>query len=399
MKVVILGDTHFGCGYSMGKIMPYTKLNSRLIDYSNTFDYVVDYMVKHNVSHFIITGDIFQDRRPQASELSLFSEKIKRLEERNIFTHIVIGNHDLVREQRATTIDVLQKLQLPKTFIYSDVGSVACTEGEDILNVIFFPYRTKYMLDCSTNEEAVSRLNDRLQYELRGISNKGPKILVGHFMLQGTKLGNMVIDGSAGEVILPKKMFDELDAVVLGHIHPHQVVQKNPLITYIGSMEHKDFGESGVKKYFLVMDLTQNNFVFKFERLPVRALFDISIDQSLAPDSSTAMNGVREYLIKYDNENKLANSIVRITIFLNEKALFEFNRDEIRKFVKDVMKVDNCLSIHVQVISKRQLRKESITERKDPASSFLEYLDLIEDTQLKERMKEVGLKIITERGK
>jgi len=398
MKVVVLGDVHFGCGYSMGKIMPYTKLNSRLVDYSNTFDYVIDYMVENGVSHFVLTGDIFEYRRPQASELSLFSEKIKRLEENGIFTHIVVGNHDLIREQRATTMDVLQKLKLPKTFIYSDIGSIACTEGRDILNLIFFPYRTKHMLDCSTNEESINRLEDRLQYELRGISNSGPKVLVGHFMLQGTKLGNIVLEGNAGEVVLPSKIFDSLDAVVMGHIHPHQIIQRDPLVTYIGSMERKDFGDSDIKKYFLVMDLDGDNFTFNFEKLPVRSLFDITIDQSQAENGFIATGCVKKYLEQYDKKYKLSDSIVRVTVFLSDKALFEFNKDEIRKFIEQIG-VHYCLSVHVQIVSKRQLRKNSITERVSATQSFIEYLDLVDDVKLRERMREIGLKIIEDGGK
>jgi hypothetical protein len=95
----------------------------------------------------------------------------------------------------------------------------------------------------------------------------------------------------------------------------------------------------------------------------------------------------------------LSESIVRITIFLNEKAIFEFNPDQIKEFVKNEAKVYHCLSIHVQVISKRQLRKGSITERKTAAESFLDYLSLVEDVQLRERMKKVGLKIIEEGNK
>jgi len=398
MKIVILGDTHFGCGYSMGKTMPYTRLNSRLIDYSNTFDYVVDYMVENEIFHLILTGDIFEYRRPQAVEVSLFSEKIRRLEEKNIYTHIVIGNHDLIREHRATTVDVLRKFDLPKTFVYSDIGSIACTDGLNTLNLIFFPYRTKYMLDCDTDEEAISRLTNRLQYELRGVSNKGPKILVGHFMLQKTKIGDAPIDGGADEVVLPPEMFNELDAVVMGHIHPHQIIQRDPLITYVGSMERKNFGDSDIKKYFLVVDLDKNNFTFHFEQLPVRNLYDITIDQTLALSGKEAIEQSKQYLEEYNTKHKLADSIVRITIYLNSKALFEFDGSQIKRFVEAEMKVQNCTGIHTQVVSKRQLRKDTITERRSPADSFLEYLELVEDGSLRERMKEIGLKIIEERG-
>ena len=116
MKAVILGDVHFGVGAALGKTDKNKRLNSRLLDFSKTFDYVIDYMISNDVKIFIITGDIFEYRRPRASELGIFAEKIQRLEEHGIETHIVAGNHDIIADERSTTIDVLQKLKLPKTF-------------------------------------------------------------------------------------------------------------------------------------------------------------------------------------------------------------------------------------------------------------------------------------------
>jgi len=396
MKVVILGDTHFGGGYSLGKIDSHRQLNTRLIDFSNTFNYVVDYMIDNGVRHFIITGDVFEYRRPQASELSLFSEKIYRLSELGIHTHIVIGNHDLIQEQRATTIDVLRRLKLPKVHVYADIDSVACDDGDtsDIINFIFFPFRTKRMLDCKTNDEAVNRLSDRLRYEIRGIS-KGPKILVGHFMLQGTMLGNTVLEGHGGEVVLPQSMFKGLDAVVMGHIHPHQIVKKSgPLITYVGSMERKDFGDAKDHKYFLLVETCNEDIAFKFEKLPVRPVYDITIDQSLVKESVT--NGCIRFLRDHAKRNEMLGAIVRINIFINEKSLYDLDKDMIRAFLKK-LNVHNCVNIHTQVVTKRQLRKSTITERIDPLKSFIEYLDLVEDRQMREQMRQVGSKIIKER--
>lgn len=400
MKVVILGDTHFGSGYSMGYMHQYRRINTRLLDFSNTFDSIIDYMVNNSVSHFVITGDIFEHRRPQASELSIFSEKIHRLEEFGIYTHIVIGNHDLIREQKTTTIDVLKNLKLPKTFIYSDIESISCNDGgKDIINLIFFPFRTRHMLNCTTNEEAVNRLSERLQYEIKGISNNGKKVLVGHLMLQETKLGNTVLEGNAGEVILPCNMFSDLDAVVMGHVHQHQVIQKNPFITYIGSMERKDFGESNIQKYFLLMDLSNDKLVFNFKKLPVRSLYDIVIDQSSAKDGKEARKGVEEYLIQYSKDHKVYGSIVRLTIYLNEQASFDLNKEAIKTFMKEKLKIQYCVGgIHIQIISKRQLRKASITERNDVLVSFYEFLELEEDDEMRKCMREVGTQIIKERS-
>jgi exonuclease SbcD len=399
MKVVILGDTHFGGGYSLGRIDSNRQLNTRLVDFSNTFDYVIDHMIGDGVKHFVITGDIFEYRRPQASELSLFSEKIYRLSELGIHTHILIGNHDLIQEQRATTIDVLRCLKLPKVHVYADINSVACDDGNssEIINIIFFPFRTRRMLDCKTNDEAVKRLHDRLQYEIPGIS-KGPKILVGHFMLQGTMLGNTVLEGHGGEVVLPQSMFKGLDGVIMGHIHPHQIVRKNnPLITYIGSMERKDFGDAKYPKYFLSVDVNESDVLFRFEKLPVRPVYDITIDQSLVKDGSKVTGGCIKFLKDHARNNEMFGSIVRINIFINEKALYDLDKDRIRSFLKEELKIHNCVNIHTQIVTKRQLRKASITERIDPLKSFTEYLDLVEDPLMKEKMKQVGSKIIKDR--
>jgi exonuclease SbcD len=400
MKVVILGDTHFGSGYSMGRMHQYRRINTRLLDFSNTFDFVVDYMVSNSVFHFVITGDIFEHRRPQASELSIFSEKICRLEELGIHTHIVIGNHDLIREQKATTIDVLKNLKLPKTSIYSDISSVSCNDGSDnIINLIFFPFRTRYMLDCTTNKEAVDRFSERLQYESKGISNNGPKILIGHLMLQETRLGNTVLESNAGEVVLPHSIFKELDAVVMGHIHSHQIIQKDPFITYIGSMERKDFGESNVGKYFLLVDYSDGKLIFNFKKLPVRDLYNITVDQSSAKNGEEVRKGVEEYLIQYNKIHNMYGSIVRLTIFIDEQALFNLNRDAIKAFMKEKLKIQHCVSgIHIQIVSEKQLRKASITEYNDPLISFYEFLKLEKDDEIKKCMKEIGTQIIKERS-
>jgi exonuclease SbcD len=398
MKVVILGDTHFGGGYSLGKTDAHRHVNTRLIDFSNTFDYVIDYIIANDVSHLIITGDIFEYRRPQASELSLFSKKIRKLIEFGIHTHIVVGNHDMIREQKATTIDVLRSLKLPTVHVYPDIESIVCGE-DDLINFIFFPFRTRQMLDCLTNEDAAKRLSDRLEYEINGLDS-GPIILVGHLMLQGTQIGNAVLETSPGEVVLPTKMFKKLDGVVMGHVHPHMIVRKKkPFMTYIGSMECKDFGEAKHNKYFLVIDNNKGKLKFNFEPLPIRPLHDIIIDQSDVISSKEVIEGSKEYLKEFAETNILDGSIVRVTIIMNERALYGFNKDKIRYFLKKDLKVNRCVGIYPQMVSKRQLRKSSITERNDPLVSFNEFLELELDLSMREKMKKVGTRIIKERGK
>lgn len=396
MKVVILGDTHFGGGYSLGKVDIHRQINSRLIDFSNTFDYVIDYLVDQGAEHLILTGDIFELRRPQASELSLFSEKMFRLSELKIHTHIVVGNHDLTLAQKATTIDVLKELKLPYVHVYSDIKSITCGKGEDVINFIFFPFKNRKMFKCNTNEEAISRLRNHLEYEIKSIT-KGPRVLVGHLMLEGTNISPGVLESSLSELVLPLEMFKNLDATIMGHVHPHQIIQRDPLVAYIGSMERSKFDEGKHKKYLLLVETSDKDLIFNFEELPVRNLYDIVIDQSDTATCEEAYNNIYRFLTEYSEKQDLFGSIIRLQIFMSEGGLYGFKSEKILAFLKKEFKIHHCAGIHTHVSSKRQLRKESITERIEPLTAFNEFLDLEEDSPLKQRMKELGTQVIIER--
>ena len=397
MKVVILGDPHFGSSYSLGGMHPYKRINTRLVDFLDTFDYVIDYMIKNSIFHLVITGDVFESKKPHASELSLFAEKICRLEKLGIFTHIVIGNHDLIREQNTSTLGMLQNLKLPKTFVYSNIDSAICKDGKDNINLIFFPFRTRQMLGCKTNEDAIKRLSGFLNFELQK-AKKGPKILIGHCLLQGTQLGNIVLTGSAGEVVLPIDMFQDIDGVVMGHVHVHQVLKEsNPMVTYVGSMERKDFGDSDLQKYFLVVDYSDDKLLFKFEPLPLRNLNDISLDNINVKDVEKVNDIIIQKLIEINDRKSLKDSIVRLTILIKEKHLFSLSQNIIKKFLYENLLINFCVGVFPQVISDRQLRKASITERKTSIEAFNEFLEMEENEEMREKMREFGLKIIRER--
>lgn len=398
MKAVILGDTHFGGGYSLGKIDPYRQVNSRLIDFLNTYDYVLDYMVSVNAKHLIISGDIFEHRRPQAIELGLFAEKINKSSSYKIHTHIIVGNHDLTFYQNATTLDILHELKLPYVHIYTDVKSVVCSDGEtdDVINFIFIPFRNKKMLKCDTTAEAIRRLRDRIVYEVNSIG-LGTKIAVGHFMLENPTISKSLIESSIGEIVLPLDIFKDLDATIMGHVHTHQIIQESPLISYIGSMERAKLDEGKHKKYFLVADVNDGNFTYEFKQLPVRNIYDLVIDQTTAKDSEDAIIEVKKYIDNYSLNNNLTGSIIRLQIYLTENLLCNFHIENIVEYLKEEHKINNCVGVFTNIAPKRQMRKESITEQADPITAFLDYLELEKNPKLKEKMKEYGLGILNER--
>jgi len=392
MKLVVLGDLHLGGGYSLGKIDSHSQLNTRLIDHSNTFDFVVDYLVEHGIRHLAITGDIYQDRRPEASQTAIFSDKLARLTELGIHTHIVAGNHDIVRAHKATTIDKFKLLRLPMVHIYNDIESYCCPDG---INMVFLPYRTRQMLQCWSNEDAVLFLQKRFAHELQQMDNDNPVILIGHLTLQDARShGTQLEEHAVFDIIMPLSSFEGFDAVIMGHIHQFQVLSDGPLIAHIGSMERTDFGESKQPKMFAVLDSDRDNLSWEFVQLPVKPLCDLVIDKSSeGPDG--IMESIKQYIQSYDAKYPLVNSIIRVEVTVNESAAHAVDTAEIFKFLRDNMSVSSCVGVHAVAISKRQLRDSTITEKADPKSALNKWIELnVDNKDMKEEMRKAGYKII-----
>lgn len=396
MKLVILGDLHLGGGYSLGRIDPYRQLNSRLIDHSETFDHVVDFMVEHGVEHFALTGDIYEHRRPEASQMALFSEKLARLSDLGIHTHIVVGNHDIVRAHKATTMDKFRLLRLPRVHVYNDMGSYHCQEtGGTGINLVFMPFRTRQMLQCWTNDEAVAFLKNSLEYELQSLNNDDPTVVVGHLTLQGARQhGSPLEEHAVFDIILPPSAFEGVDAVVMGHVHQFQVLSEDPLLAHVGSMERTDFGESKQPKMFAFMDASDGKLAWDFVPLPVKPLHDLVVDKS-GEAPADLMESVRQWIRDYGSRNKLENSIARVEVMVGEAAAHAVDTAEILRFLIRDMGVSNCVGVHATVLSKRQLRDATITEKADPKAAFEKWLELnVADQAMRDDMRKAGLRIM-----
>jgi len=395
MKIAILGDPHFGAGYALGRIDTYRQLNTRLLDHSNTFDHVIDQVTDEGVSHLVLTGDIYEHRRPEASQIAIFSEKLSRLADMGIHTHIVVGNHDLIRAHKTTTIDMLHQLKLPMVHVYSEVDSFHCVDakGDRGVNLIFFPFRTRYMLQCPTNEKAVEYLSTRLDYEMGNLETPAPTILVGHFALQGAKSQDISLEKHAlYEIVLPLSMFADLDMVVMGHVHQFQVMQEEPLIAHLGSMERTDFGEAKYGKYLMLIEAKGDDLSYEFKPLPVRALHDISIDCTTC--GGDIMKHVMAWLDDFASKRKMFGSIVRVDIVVDEKNARDVNTATVfNKLVKE-MAVGNCVGVTTTVLTRRQVRDSSITERLKPMEAFDRYLKMVDDAETRDLMRKHGSLII-----
>jgi len=205
---------------------------------------------------------------------------------------------------------------------------------------------------------------------------------------------------AVSEIVLPPSMFSQgFDAVIMGHIHQHQVMSKDPLVAHIGSMERSDFGEAEDSKYFLIVDTGAGpEPSYEFQPLPVRPLHDITVDETGADPGSGVMADIRKRILDYADGRVLCGSVARAEVIVNDRIVSEVDTAEIMRMLSRELGVYHCAGVFATVVSKRQLRSSEITERLDPKSSFSKWLELEDDSKLRERLRKAGNQIIEESG-
>lgn len=392
MKIAIIGDTHFGSGLVMGRLDPKTQLNTRLLDIISTFDGIVDNFIKYKVDLVVITGDVFETRYPTPAQLNAFSKSVKRATNAGLPVVIIAGNHDQQRTINTTTIDIFKSLEVSGISIYStmDVHNIAPD-----LNLVLMPYKDRRMIGAKTNNDAILEIEEDLQEILKTLSGK--KIVIGHFMIGQPVKGLSADCFSINELVLPLSIFEGADAVIMGHIHKHQILQENPLIVYSGSMDKKDFGEKDNHNVSLILDTDDLNNPTIISN-NTRDLWEINLDY--AGEKKPLKNKITEKIItaigEFDKENPLTQSIIKVSISVKENDLFYIDEDKIKKFILS-KNVRYLAPIQTKSVNTRQLRNKNITENMDEDKAMIAYINGLKGSdQMKKQLIKYATNIINE---
>jgi len=395
MKIGVIGDPHFGAAYNLGKTDYVTQLNSRLTDFSDTFNGIIDRFIDLGVKLVVITGDVFETKKPSSAQLNAFSECLKRVTDSGLEVIIVVGNHDQQRNINTTTVDIYGVLSLPGVSVYQslDVHSVDTGNG-GILNLILMPYRDRRMVGTETNSEAI----EVIRADLDGVTGDliGDKFLVGHMMLEKTVSDDSADEFSINELILPIDMFDDIDLTVMGHVHKHGVLSKSPSIVYSGSMEKVSFGEKDHNKVTLVVDT--DNLSVEIIDTPTRNLVEMTFNYS---DTKKFLRGkVNEKftsdICKFSKGTNIDGAIVKFVAQVHDNDLYHVNQQIIRECLLS-KNVHSITSIQVSAVRARQLRNSSITEDISEEKAIVSFIDaLSEPDNIKELLYKEAANIIEE---
>lgn len=366
MRIIILGDTHIGANFGLGKP---TKSggNSRVDDYERTLNNAVDYAIDNKVDAFIQTGDAFDSRTPAPEHMNVYNRAVRRLSLANITSIIIMGNHDYRRvgDGFTSAISSLAAKDYPNVRIILKPELIKL-HGRDKpgANLVLLPFRDRRMFSGKTTAEDSKLYEDEVRSIISLGDPKNPTIAVGHNFYHTGSYN----DYGGTEVLAKVDTFNQCDLIAMGHYHQFKIIRKkDPIAIYTGSMEKLNFGDEKVDKYFI--DYETETKRVKVIKSPSRQLKDISLDLSDS-DHDTFMDDFKSKIEGEDFKDK----ITRLKVSIRDSLLSFVKKSHLEKILYDEGAFF-VSRITLESVFSRVVRDDAILKHKDDFSMFKAFVD------------------------
>lgn len=360
MRLLHTGDLHIGMS-NYSKLDPETGLDSRLIDFFNTFDLMVDAAISESVDAFLLAGDAYKTRDPSPTQQKGFGERIKKLSKSGIPVILVVGNHDTPNaEGKANTLDIYSALEIDNVWVSRKPEFLKIPTKSGLLQVITAPWLQK---------SDFKSLGEKLLSFYEKIDASTPAIMVGHLEVEGSSLGSEKGLSIGSDITVPLSLLTDrrLSYVALGHIHKHQILNADPPVVYSGSPERIDFGESKEEKGFVMVEIPlPKKATFKLIPSGCRKFLSIEVDlkgDDIDP-TETVLNEIKKHEIK--------DAIVKLSINIPASLDREVEMDKIKKALADAFNIAG-ISRNVERKERVKLENQTEVERLSPIEALQEY--------------------------
>lgn len=341
IRMLHFADLHIGME-NYGRIDQETGTSSRVRDFLDRLDQVIDYALENDADLTVFAGDAFKTRDPDKTQQREFARRIKRLSDK-MPVLLLVGNHDLpAMAAKATTLDIFSALNVEGTILGKKPGSqvVQTKSGPVFLGWLQYPMRNRLLqreeYKGATVEELEKALQIRVSNILNGLTEEAdkhdmPRVLSGHFSIAEAKLGSerTVMLGNDVAVNLSDMNNPAWDYVAMGHIHKHQDLNKGryPGVVYSGSLERIDFGEEKEAKGFCWVELEREKSTWKFIEVEARPFKTIRADVRKEDEPT-------DFVIETIGRKVIDDAIVRVLIDVKAEQLPQLRDRDIKAALK-----------------------------------------------------------------
>ncbi len=407
LKILHFADAHIDMA-NYGQHDPKTGLPSRVVDFLNSLDKIVDAAITEKVDLVIFAGDAYRDRSPAPTFQREWDKRVVKLSKAGIETILLTGNHDIAPSAlRAHALQEMETLEIPYIHVASKTRLFGPQElGGLPLNVIAVPWITRAkaaesLINSMTEDQAPESDTDNqekrdalLTVGLKDIFDDYfmrmdpslPVILAAHASIEGAQYGQERLITVGKDLVLPPGLVRDprFDYVALGHIHKFQDLNLNayPPVVYSGSIERVDFGEIAEDKGFVLVDLEKGKTTYKFCQLPTRRFIDLKVFIDLD-------DPVLDKLVRtLPSEKEAENAIVRLSIYYPKAIETQIDEAELRRRMKGAFQF--TLSKHTENPIRARLSEGQETSLMTP-TELLDFYWRSNNTNEEERVRLVAL--------
>ncbi len=343
MRILHFSDLHIGVE-NYGRTDPKTGLSTRLGDFLDSLDQVVEFALNEGVDLVLLAGDAYKGRDPTQTHQREFAKRLNRLSKAGIPTFLLVGNHDLpAASSRATAVDIFPTLEVANIHVGNSLKTYDVPTPSGPLQVLAVPWPKRSAILSREDSRGMSieqvrqtleeRLTDGIEVAASQLDPTIPAILTGHVTVNGATVGTerSMMLGQDHVLLVSALDRPQVEYVALGHIHKHQILRPDPpMVVYSGSLQRVDFSEEGDEKGFCVIDLDpaapqgQRMTKFEFHKLDARSF--VTVDVTLEPqDVDPTATVVRAIARK-----EIAGAVVRVRISLAAESDAHLKETEIR---------------------------------------------------------------------
>jgi len=375
IRMLHFADLHVGME-NYGSLDPNTGTSSRVFDFLQRLDELIDFALQNEADLAVFSGDAFKDRNPEPTQQREFAGRIKRLADA-VPTLLLVGNHDMPgMAVKANSLDIFRALEVPGVMVgYRDEGRVVETRrGPVFLAWMPYPMRNRLMAWKKYQGKSIDELNQGLRAEvaerLAQLADQArrmdmPRVLAGHFGVDTARFGSerSVMLGRDLPLLTSMLTDEAWDYVALGHIHRHQNLNPEgyPPVVYSGSLERIDFGEEDEQKGFCWVELQRGATEWRFVPVAARPFITLDVDVRRSADPTAE---VLTAVAAHD----LVGSVVRLRI--------QLRGDQTR--LLDDRVIESALEPTANFVIARELELEARSRLGDLAPEELSPLELVE---------------------
>lgn len=345
MRILHFADLHLGVE-TYGRIDPSTGLSSRLTDFLESLDELVDYALNNHIDLVLFCGDAYKNRDPGQTYQREFARRIKRLSTNNIPVFLVAGNHDLPNAVgRATAVEIFDTLAIQKITVVNEAHRYSIETKSGMVQIVALPWgrRSKLLSREDKKNLTSGQINQRMEEVLTNWINSEsenldecfPAIMAAHLSHSKAVIGSERTMLIGHDYVIPIGALNNpaFDYVALGHIHNRQEVDNGVPVVYSGSLQTIDFGDEGQDKGFYVIEIDEKVTrgcrlkSYEFHPVKTRRFLTITVDANTDDPMNAVLNAIKR--------EDIEGAIVRIYIKVCAEKAGLIDENEIRKILKD----------------------------------------------------------------